>query len=135
MPFIKIPLTDLIQGKDKIQITKEYEIFDDNFNLRGYIQVLMTASKYNTLRPYTYDRNKFTNINSKEGYNTLSKKKKIKAEQMNIDKIMTQNKDFYNKTINSLQNQNNNLDEKNTNLIDEMSQSRLRKLRIAPELE
>ena len=133
--FIKIPLTDLIQGKDKIQITKEYEIFDDNFNLRGYIQVLMTASKYNTLRPYTYDRNKFTNINSKEGYNTLSKKKKVKAEQMDIDKIMTQNKDFYNKAINSLQNQNNNLDEKNTNLINEMSQSRLRKLRIAPELE
>ena len=134
--FIKIPLTDLLQGKDKIQITKEYEIFDDNFNLKGYIQLLMTASKYKTLRPYSYDRNKFTNINSKEGYNTLSKKKKVKAEQLDIDKLMTQNKDFYNKVINSLKSQNNNnIDETNTNLINEMSQSRLRKLRIEPEIE
>ena len=135
--FIKIPLTDLLQGKDKIQITKEYEIFDDNFNLKGYIQLLITASKYKTLRPYSYDRNKFTNINSKEGYNTLSKKKKVKAEQMDMNKLMRQNKDFYNKVINSLksQNNNNNIDETNTNLINEMSQSRLRKLRIEPEIE
>ena len=32
--YIKVPLKDLIsQGKDKIKITKEYEIFDDNFNI------------------------------------------------------------------------------------------------------
>ena len=134
--YIKIPLKDLIgQGKDKIQITKEYEIFDENFNLRGYIQLLIIATKYKTLRPYSYNRNKFTNINSQEGYNTLSKKKKVKAEQMDINKIMSQNKDFYNLTMNSLKNKSNEMNEKNANLMNEMNQSRQRKLRIAPELE
>ena len=65
--YIKIPLKDLIaQGKDKIKLTKEYEIFDDNFNIRGYIQLLLTASKQKTLKSYAYNRNKFTNINSQE---------------------------------------------------------------------
>ena len=91
--YIKIPLKDLItqgkdkiklttQGKDKIKLTKEYEIFDDNFNIRGYIQLLLTASKQKTLKSYAYNRNKFTNINSQEGYNTLSTKKKVKAEHI-----------------------------------------------------
>ena len=131
--YIKIPLKDLIgHGKDKIQITKEYEIFDDNFNIRGYIQLLIISTKYKTLRPYQYDRNKYTNINSKEGYNTLSKKKKIKAEQMDMNKILASDKNFYNLTMNSLKNKNN---EKDANLINEMNQSRQRKLRIEPELE
>ena len=134
--YIKIPLKDLItQGKDKIKLTKEYEIFDDNFNIRGYIQLLLTASKQKTLKSYAYNRNKFTNINSQEGYNTLSKKKKVKAEQMDMNKLMSQNRDLYNKTMNSLKNQNNNINDKDTNIINEMNQSRQRKLRIAPELE
>ena len=131
--YIKIPLKDLIgQKKDKIQLKKEYKVYDDNFNIRGYIELLITASKYQTLRAYTYNRNIFTNINSKEGYNTLSKKKKIKVEQMDINKLKIQNKNIYNLTMNSLKNQNNNQD---TNLVNEMTKSRQRKLRIEPELE
>ena len=132
--YIKIPLKDLIgQKKDKIQLKKEYKVYDDNFNIRGYIELLISASKYQTLRAYTYNRNNFTNINSKEGYNTLSKKKKIKVEQMDINKLKTQNKNLYNLTMNSLKNQNNNQD--NTILENEMNKSRQRKLRIEPELE
>ena len=131
--YIKIPLKDLIgQKKDKIQLKKEYKVYDDNFNIRGYIELLISASKYQTLRAYTYNRNNFTNINSKEGYNTLSKKKKIKVEQMDINKLKTQNKNLYNLTMNSLKNQNNNQD---TILENEMNKSRQRKLRIEPELE
>ena len=128
--YIKIPLKDLI-GKDKIQLTKEYEIFDDNFNIRGYIQLLITASKYKTLKPFSYNRNKFTNINSREGYNTLSKKKKVKVAQMDLNKI-TQDKNFYNLTMNGFKNKNN---EKDANLINEMNRSHQRKLRIEPEIE
>ena len=131
--YIKIPLKDLIgQKKDKIQLKKEYIVYDDNFNVRGYIELIISSSKYQTLRAYTYNRNNFTNINSKEGYNTLSKKKKIKVEQMDINKLKTQNKNIYNLTMNSLKNQNNNQD---TNLLNEMNKSRQRKLRIEPELE
>ena len=131
---IKIPLNDLIEkGKEKIQKEKEYEIYDDNFNIRGYIQVLIAASKYKTLRPYNYNMNKFYNINSQEGYNTLSKKKKVKAEQIDINKLTSQNKTLYNLTMNSLKNQNNN--NQDNNLIKDTNQNRLRKLRIEPEIE
>ena len=130
---IKIPLNDLIEkGKEKIQKEKEYEIYDDNFNIRGYIQVLIAASKYKTLRPYNYNMDKFYNINSQEGYNTLSKKKKVKAEQIDINKLTSQNKTLYNLTMNSLKNQNNNQD---NNSIKDTNQNRLRKLRIEPEIE
>ena len=131
---IKIPLNDLIEkGKEKIQKEKEYEIYDDNFNIRGYIQVLIAASKYKTLRPYNYNMDKFYNINSQEGYNTLSKKKKVKAEQIDINKLTSQNKTLYNLTVNSLKNQNNN--NQDNNLIKDTNQNRLRKLRIEPEIE
>ena len=131
---IKIPLNDLIEkGKEKIQKEKEYEIYDDNFNIRGYIQVLIAASKYKTLRPYNYNVDKFYNINSQEGYNTLSKKKKVKAEQIDINKLTSQNKTLYNLTMNSLKNQNNN--NQDNNLIKDTNQNRLRKLRIEPEIE
>ena len=132
--IIKIPLNDLIEkGKEKIQKEKEYEIYDDNFNIRGYIQVLIAASKYKTLRPYNYNMDKFYNINSQEGYNTLSKKKKVKAEQIDINKLTSQNKTLYNLTMNSLKNQNNN--NQDNNLIKDTNQNRLRKLRIEPEIE
>ena len=131
---IKIPLNDLIEkGKEKIQKEKEYEIYDDNFNIRGYIQVLIAASKYKTLRPYNYNMDKFYNINSQEGYNTLSKMKKVKAEQIDINKLTSQNKTLYNLTMNSLKNQNNN--NQDNNLIKDTNQNRLRKLRIEPEIE
>jgi len=62
--YIKVPLRDLIgQGKEKIQILKEYDIYDDNFDFRGTVQLLITAEKYKTLKEYNYNRNKFININ------------------------------------------------------------------------
>ena len=135
--YINIPLIDLIgQKKDKIQLKKEYNIYDENFNIRGYIELLITASKYQTLREYKYNRNNFVNINSRDGYNTLSKKKKIKVEQMDINKLKTQNKTLYNLTMNSLKNQNNNNNNnQDTDLINEMNKSRQRKLRVEPEIE
>ena len=130
---IKIPLRDLIaHEKNKIQLTKEYEIYDDEFNLRGYIQLLITSTKINTVRPFSYNRNLYKKINSKEGYNSLSKKKVVKANQMDITKLMSQNKNLFNKNGANLDDPNNPNNEINNNLLSEAGH---RKLRIEPELE
>ena len=140
--YIKIPLRDLVaQGKDKIQLTKEYTIYDDNFVPRGIIQLLITASKINTIRPYTYNRNLFKNINSREGYNALGKKKKIKVDQIDISKLKTQNINLQNYTRTNFNNPNINNNADNTdnlndpNLMSEMNKSHPRLLRIDKELE
>ena len=134
---IKIPLRDLVaQEKDKIKLTKEYIIYDDNFKRRGYIQLLISATKYNTLKPFTYNRNIYKTVNSKEGYNTLSKKKIVKAEQMDVQALMSQNKNLLNYTVTNLNDPNNQKNMQNTNFFNEMNkQSSLRKLKIEPELE
>ena len=38
----KIPLNDLLRkGKEKVYLTKEFPIYDDDFVLKGYIQMLL----------------------------------------------------------------------------------------------
>lgn len=134
---IKIPLKDLVaQGKEKVKITKEYTIYDDEFKRRGYIQLLITTSKFNTIKPYSYNRNLYRNINSTEGYNTLSKKKVIKATQMDVNKLMATNKNLLNYTVTNLNDPNNQNNVGDTNILSETnSQNRLRRLKIDPELE
>ena len=135
---IKIPLKDLVaQGKDKIQIIKEYTIYDDNFKERGFIQILLAANKFNTIRPYSYNRDIFKNINSKEGYNTLSRKKKIKVEKMDIDKLTAQNKNLFNFTVTNLKDakNNNNDEDDNNNIENEVNQKFTKELRIEKDLE
>ena len=139
--FIKIPLKDLVaKGKDKIQLTKEYTIFDDDFMPRGVIQLLITVSKINTIRPYEYKSDLFRNIKTRDGYNALGKKKKVKVEQMDLSKLKTQNLNLQNYTrdnfnspdINNIE-ENNNLND--PNLMNEMNRSHPRLLKIDKELE
>ena len=136
--YIKIPLRDLVaQGKEQIKITKEYTIYDDDFRRRGYIQLLISSTTYNTIKPYSYNRHIYRNINSSEGYNTLSKKKVVKAAQMDVGKLMATNKNLVNYTVTNLNdpnNKDNNILDNNT-LRDMNNQSRLRRLKIDPELE
>ena len=135
---IKIPLKDLVaQGKDKIQIIKEYTIYDDNFKERGFIQMLIKANKFNTIRPYSYNRDLFKNINSKEGYNTLSRKKKIKVGKMDINKLMAQDKNLYNYTVTNLNDikQKDNLNENDKNIEKDINQKFTKELRIEKDLE
>ena len=137
--FIKIPLKDLLaQGKDKIQITKEYNIYDNLFKERGIIQLLITTIKYPTIRPYSYQRNNYRNINSKEGYNTLSRKKKVKVGKMDVNKIISENKNLYNYTITNLKNdlnKNNINDINGNNYPNEMNLTHSKELRIEEDLE
>ena len=137
--FIKIPLKDLlVQGKDKIQVTKEYNIYDDIFRQRGIIQLLITTIKDSTIKPYSYQRNNYRNINSKEGYNTLSRKKKVKVGKMDVNKIISENKNLYNYTITNLKNDSNknninNIDD--NNYPNEMNLTHSKELRIEEDLE
>ena len=129
---IKIPLKDFISNeKEKIQENKEYEIYDDEFNLRGTIQLLISSTKFNTVRPFSYNRNLYKNINSKDGYNTLSKKKVVKADQMDTKKLMSQNRNLFNYTVTNLNDPNSQYND-NNNLLNETSH---RRLRMEPELE
>ena len=130
---IKIPLKDFISNeKDKIKETKDYEIYDDEFNHRGTIQILISSTKFNTVRPFSYNRDLYKKINSKDGYNTLSKKKVVKADQMDTKKLMSQNRNLFNYTVTNLNDPNNQYYENNNNLLSETSH---RRLRIEPELE
>ena len=134
---IKIPLKDLIvQGKEEIKITKEYPIYDDDFKRRGYIQLVISSSKFNTIKPYSYNKDIYKLINSSEGYNTLSKKKVVRATQIDVNKLMATNKNLVNYTVTNLNDPNNQGNITDTQLLNDMnSQSRLRRLKIDPELE
>ena len=125
----------LAQGKDKIQITKEYNIYDDKFKERGIIQLLITTIKYPTIRPYSYQRNNYKIINSKEGYNTLSRKKKVKVGKMDVNKIISQNKNLYNYTITNLKNDSNKNNINDNNFPNEMNLTHSKELRIEEDLE
>ena len=91
--YIKVSLKDLIrQGKPQTYQTKEYEIYSDNFELNGYIQMLLKSVEMNTSKPYKYNPNALKVINSKDGYNHLSKKKKVRVKQIDLSKIPNEDK-------------------------------------------
>ena len=126
--FIKVPLKDFIrQGKPQSYQTKEYEIFDRNFESKGFIQILLKSLEINCLKEFKYDPNYLKIVNSKDGYNNLKKKKKVIAKQMNPSQFSKEEKErigqqllLKNKNdINDLYNQDNNL----------------RKFRLDPEIE
>ena len=126
---IKVPLKDLLcQGKPRIQNTNEYIIYDDDFKRRGYIQLLLSNIKTDTIRKFDYNKNIYKNVNSKDGYNTLKQKKKVKAIPMNINNLVKQNKNLLNYT-------NVNFNKNPNETINEKTQNGLRKFRLEPEME
>ena len=82
----KIPLNDLLRkGKDKVYLTKEFPIYDDEFVLKGYIQMLLENLEFNTLNPFSYNRDMYRKIESKSNANNLKKKKKVFASKINLN--------------------------------------------------
>lgn len=91
--YIKINLRDLIrQGKPQTYQTKEYEIYTDSFELNGYIQILLKSVEMNTSKPFKYNPNALKIINSRDGYNNLSKKKKVRVRPIDISKLPNEDK-------------------------------------------
>ena len=81
----KIPLSDLLRkGKSKVYLTKEFPIYDDDFVLKGYIQMLLENIEFDTLYPFSYDRNAYRRITAKSNVNNLKKKKKVIASKINL---------------------------------------------------
>ena len=84
--IFKIPLNDLLRKeKEKVYLTKEFPIYDDDFVLKGYIQMLLQNIKINTMNPFIYNRNLYRRIDARSNKNNLKKKKKVYAQKINVN--------------------------------------------------
>ena len=82
----KIPLNDLLRkGKEKVYLTKEFPIYDDDFVLKGYIQMLLENKEFNTMNNFSYNRNAYRKVEAKNNLNNLKKKKKVVASKINLN--------------------------------------------------
>ena len=83
--IFKIPLNDLLRKeKEKVFLTKELPIYDDDFVLKGYIQMLLQNTKINTLNPFLYNRSLYRKIDARSNRNNKKKKKKVCAATINL---------------------------------------------------
>ena len=84
--IFKMPLNDLLRKeKEKVYLTKEFPIYDDDFVLKGYIQMLLQNIKINTMNPFIYNRNLYRRIDARSNKNNLKKKKKVYAQKINVN--------------------------------------------------
>ena len=84
--IFKVPLSDLLRkGKDKIYLTKEFPIYDDDFIIKGYIQMLLQSIELSTMNPFSYNRNLYRNVDSKSNRDNMKKKKKVCAQKINLN--------------------------------------------------
>ena len=82
----KIPLNDLLRkGKEKVYLTKEFPIYDDDFVLKGYIQMLLENKEFNTMNNFSYNRSAYRKVEAKNNVNNLKKKKKVVASKINLN--------------------------------------------------
>jgi len=96
----KIPLRDFLrQGKPSIFHTKEYDIFDYNFIIKGSIQVLIKSVGYNCSKSFEYDPHHLKVINTKDKFSNTNRKKKVKTSQIKLDKLSEINKENFAKAI------------------------------------
>jgi hypothetical protein len=145
---LKIPLRDFLrQGKPSIFHTKEYDIFDYNFMIKGSIQILIKSVGYNCSKSFEYDPHYLKVINTKDKFSNTNRKKKVKTAQIKLDKLTEINKENLakaiiekaeNSTANNMLNNNNNSIENQEVLIkglklnlDPETQKRLRALKYS----
>ena len=82
----KIPLNDLLrQGKEKVYLTKEFPIYDDDFVLKGNIQMLLENLEFKTMNNFSYNRNLYRKIEARSNLGNLKKKKKVVASKINLN--------------------------------------------------
>ena len=84
--IFKIPLNDLLRKeKEKVYLTKEFPIYDDDFVLKGYIQMLLQNIKINTMNPFIYNRSLYRKVDARSNRNNMKKKKKVCAAKINLN--------------------------------------------------
>ena len=82
----KVPLNDLLrQGKEKVYLTKEFPIYDDDFVLKGNIQMLLENLEFKTMNNFSYNRNLYRKIEARSNIGNLKKKKKVVASKINLN--------------------------------------------------
>ena len=92
--FIKVPLKDIIrQGKHQIYQLKQYEIYDNYFDLKGYIQLYLRNDGLKTLKQFNYDPKGLKYIDCKSGYNNSLKKKKVLAKPISMQNLSEEEKE------------------------------------------
>ncbi|MCQ2817076.1 MAG: hypothetical protein MJ252_07410 [archaeon] len=75
--ILKIPLKDLIRGgKKQVISTKEYEIYDSDLDVKGFIQILLQNTVSDTKYSYTYNRDDLKTISCLSGENQSNKNNK-----------------------------------------------------------
>ena len=88
--IFKIPLNDLLRKeKNKVYLTREFPIYDDDFVHKGYIQMLLENIKLDTMNPFSYNRNSFRKVDSRSNKNNIKKKKKVYAAKINTNNYRT----------------------------------------------
>jgi hypothetical protein len=98
--FVKVPLKDLLrQGKASIYQTKEFEIFDDKFNSKGYLQLLLKSTGISTHKSFVYDPSSLKVINTKDRFQSIPKKKKVMSKPLNVDKMIKQEQEVIAKNL------------------------------------
>lgn len=98
--YIKITLSDLLrQGKPSVYHTKEYTIYDEKFNKKGAIQMLIKSTGNTNRKTWKYDSTmlKLVNINDKNS--SINKKKKLKVKPMDLDRLTEHEKEVLAKEI------------------------------------
>ena len=125
--FIKVPLKDLIrQGKHQTFQTKEYEIYDNKFNMKGYVQLLLKNEGLNTLKNFEYNPQALRYVDSKIGYNYVTKKKKVVAKPINMSKISQEEKERMGEIL---------LKKRPNDMLYNSQMNQYRQMRMEPEVE
>ena len=125
--FIKVPLKDLIrQGKHQTYQTKEYEIYDNKFNMKGYVQLLLKNEGLNTLKNFEYNPQALRYVDSKIGYNYVTKKKKVVAKPINMSKISQEEKERMGEIL---------LKKRPNDMLYNSQMNQYRQMRMEPEVE
>lgn len=87
--YVKVPLKDLLrQGKPSIYHTKEYEIYDEKFIVKGALQILIKSVGFSTMKSWMYDPTALKVINTKDRFNTANKKKKVRVKALDMEKVI-----------------------------------------------
>ena len=73
------------KGREKIYLTKEFPVYDDDFILRGYIQMFLQNIELNTMNPFLYNEKLYRNIDARSNRGNLKKKKKVYAQKINLN--------------------------------------------------
>jgi len=110
--YCKIPLRELLrQGRQSVFQTKEFEIYDEQDITKGAIQILLKSNGMKTNKTFDYDISHLKVINTRDKNNTVQKKKKVKSNAIDIQKISQEEKEYIAKTILSKQNEKNSSNE------------------------